>query len=195
MYYMVNSDRYNRLTQAAEKVVGHELMHVDSESEHESMDVDHEDKHSESRLKSAEAVKTHKVQPKITVESPMPVESVLQAIPQRFRNKASKFLHLLETGIQWDHKGQLIKADGNVIINSSISEALRDAIWPYKHKQVLGRQYIKDAIQRMHLHQSLFMKDVQPTAKPAPLKKKAANELQAFDGGQLPKGKIPWFAF
>ena len=85
---------------------------------------------------------------------PQSRERVLEAVPKRFRAKADRLLHLIETVVRWNDKGEVVKENGTVLRGSHITDLLRDTVYPLKKVDVPGREYVRPVIRKLYIPKS-----------------------------------------
>ena len=82
-------------------------------------------------------------------------DSVIAAIPHKFRSKASRLLDVIGDRILWNEKGELLKQNGDSIPDSHISDLIKDLYYTYKKVNLPGRDHFAKNIEEMHLPQTL----------------------------------------
>ena len=91
--------------------------------------------------------------------SPMQAVDILKRISGRVRPRARIILHLINSSLKWNKKGEIITQSGDVIHGSDISIIVRNIALPYKNRHVIGSHYVDNVMRRMNIPiQSMYKK-------------------------------------
>ena len=166
-FVVVSADKYERINNDLQQCQSENLQLQDKKRQQEisqpsdgpttleevssnSDPVDNEDKvspphvHERHKHKDSQSVKDNDSES----EDAMDTSEILYTVPRRFKPKAIKILYMLRLIIKWNHKGEVIKEDGHVLENSKMSDIIRDLVWPFKKRRVIGRDYIAKVLSK-----------------------------------------------
>ena len=94
---------------------------------------------------------------------PMQTTDILKRISGRVRPQARVILHLINTVLKWNKKGEIITQSGDVIHGSDISVIVRNIAQPYKKRHIIGSHYVDNVMRRMNINVKP-KKNIEPAA-------------------------------